>query len=385
MKIPIKSILSASLISSLLMATHSYADSKFKDTTNHWVETSGTLNWANSKNIVSGYNDGTFRPNNSVTEAEFLTVLLKTYNVNTRAIGTVKHWADGSYQAASDYNFPVHGKNNYNIRNTAITRTEVAELIAASQGVNFTRDEAIKFLLVNNLASGKTAKTVAGFAGNDTLTRAESLAFIKNVAEHGLVALETRPHLANDPGGLDEQYNALVRFVGSNSTSTVSTPIYVTSTAVVMPTFTDANEARKWIDRQDDATKLKIASDTGRPTLKYLKQSEINYRVKQVLTLSRKTAVVNGKIRVYLPTDVPSNLAITVNQLNSGEIKVYKVGDATIPSYIDLKYTPNWAIDFVISLVIDGEIAGPIVQSTYGDIPYAASADILINGVDFSK
>jgi hypothetical protein len=117
-----------------------------------------------------------------------------------------------------------------------------------------------------------------------------------------------------------------------------------------MPKFTDADEARQWIDRQDEATKLKIAADMGSSDLKYVKQSELSSRVKQVLTLSRKSEVVNGKIRVYLPTDLPSNLAITVNQLISGETKVYKLGDGTIPSYIDLNYTSNWEIDFVISL-----------------------------------
>lgn len=380
MKIHIKSILTATLISSFLITNHhSYADSKFNDTANHWVETSGVLSWAESKNMVSGYNDGTFRPNNRATEAEFLTLMLKGYNINTIAPTNAKHWADGSYEVAANGNLPVHGQTNFNIRNNTITRTEAAELITASQGVNYTGDEAIKFLLVNNLSSGKTSKTVAGFAGSDKLTRAESLAFIKNVLEHGSTTLQPRPYSSNDPSGIDEQYNALVGFVG------VSSPSYITSTGVTMPKFTDADEARQWIDRQDEATKLKIAADMGSSDLKYVKQSELSSRVKQVLTLSRKSEVVNGKIRVYLPNDLPSNLAITVNQLISGETKVYKVGDGTIPSYIDLNYTSNWAIDFVISLVIDGRIGGPIVESTYGDVPYVASSDILINGVDFAK
>ena len=379
MKIHTKSILSATLILSFLITNHSYADSKFKDTANHWVETSGVLGWAESKKMVSGYNDGTFRPNNSVTEAEFLTLMLKGYNVNPTAPANAKHWADGSYEVAGNDNLPVHGQTNFNIRNNTITRTVAAELIAASQGVHYTGDEAIKFLLVNNLSSGKTSKTVAGFVGNDKLTRAESLAFIKNALEHGSTTLQPRPYSLSDPSGVDEQYNALVGFVG------VSSPSYITSTGVTMPKFTDADEARHWIDRQDEATKLKIAADMGSSDLKYVKQSELSSRVKQVLTLSRKTVVVDGKIRVYLPTDLPPNLAIIVNQLNSGEMKVYKGGASTIPSYIDLIYTSNWTIDFAISLVIDGRIGGPIVESTYGDVPYVASSDIFINGVDFAK
>lgn len=62
------------LLITLLVTTSSFA-AVFNDINNHWAQTS-ILN-AYHNNFVSGYSDGTFKPNNTITRAEFITVLTK--------------------------------------------------------------------------------------------------------------------------------------------------------------------------------------------------------------------------------------------------------------------------------------------------------------------
>ncbi len=47
----------------------------FKDTNRHWGALA--IEWAAGQGIVDGYEDGTFRPDNIVSEPEFLAMLLR--------------------------------------------------------------------------------------------------------------------------------------------------------------------------------------------------------------------------------------------------------------------------------------------------------------------
>lgn len=143
----------------------------FKDITDkHWAFQS--IKWAVGNKIVSGYSDGTFKPNKEVTEAEFLTMLLNTYKVQLPSGHT---WPEAQYIKAKELNYPVLGEEQ---KNSAIIREKVAELVTAVNGKDYSGKQAIQYLLMNGLANGKTAKSINGFAGNDTLTRAEAVQFL---------------------------------------------------------------------------------------------------------------------------------------------------------------------------------------------------------------
>jgi uncharacterized protein YkwD len=64
---------------------------------------------------------------------------------------------------------------------TPFQRGQAARLLAASQGKNLDETEAVRYLLDNGLAQGKTSSTVEGFQPSDTLTRAEAVQFIRNL------------------------------------------------------------------------------------------------------------------------------------------------------------------------------------------------------------
>lgn len=78
------------------------------DTQNHWA--SQNINSLMSRSVIGGYPDGTFRPENTITRAEFSAILAKALQLNA-ATGyssfndvPAGHWAAGAINAAKNAN-----------------------------------------------------------------------------------------------------------------------------------------------------------------------------------------------------------------------------------------------------------------------------------------
>jgi len=152
----------------------------FVDIDGHWAQKD--IEWAYELNMVSGTSPGIFSPEAKTTEGQFLKMLLVAMNGVTEQ-PVSKPWTQKYYAYAAANNYPLEEINS----DKPITRQAVAELIAATQGVNASGDKAIQYLLDHKLSKGKTSATVAGYHGGDNLTRAEAVRFIRNVlsaAEH---------------------------------------------------------------------------------------------------------------------------------------------------------------------------------------------------------
>jgi len=170
----------------------------FKDMTNsHWAYDS-TL-WAQAEGMISGYPGGTFKPNKEVSEAEFLAMLVRVMDVAGEVKPNAgKDWSDPYYTKAKAVNYPVTGK-----RTESITRTKVAELVSSTRGVNYSGQQAIQYILGNKLSIGKTAASIEGYKGNDKLTRAEAVQFLRNVIDRvDVIGLMERPAQPSNPAEL---------------------------------------------------------------------------------------------------------------------------------------------------------------------------------------
>ncbi|MFC5449062.1 S-layer homology domain-containing protein [Paenibacillus aestuarii] len=164
----------------------------FSDMKEHWA--AETIHWAVEQNIVDGYEDGTFKPDQNVTEAEFITMLLRAYHTDfTKVEGLDTSWSGKQYKVAQQLNFPIKGLSDPNLRNQIIDRLQVAEIIAGADGVNFTGDAAIQYLLGKGFSSGKINATVEGYMGSDHLTRSEAIQFIRNLLNKNVKELHVRP------------------------------------------------------------------------------------------------------------------------------------------------------------------------------------------------
>ncbi|MEJ8303929.1 S-layer homology domain-containing protein, partial [Saccharibacillus sacchari] len=145
-----------------------------------------TVAWGFERGLVKGYTDGQFKPGATVTESEFLAMLIRAFepNVKNSTSGT---WSNTYYARAKQLGLPTKGATSKTSRSQTITRVQVAEMLASANGQSYTGNQAIQYLLSTGIASGssKTTKTVASFKGNASLTRAEALQFIKNLTEKG--------------------------------------------------------------------------------------------------------------------------------------------------------------------------------------------------------
>ncbi|MDF2659082.1 MAG: hypothetical protein K0Q94_1873, partial [Paenibacillus sp.] len=61
----------------LLLQVSAAEASVFSDVTTHWGRAS--IEWAVKQGVVDGFADGTFQPDKLVSEAEFVTMLLRAY------------------------------------------------------------------------------------------------------------------------------------------------------------------------------------------------------------------------------------------------------------------------------------------------------------------
>lgn len=158
---------------------------------------------AYKKKIVNGYENGSFKPENHVTAAEFLTMLARSYEKHEEI--SKQSYPTGTLNYFKTLNFP-HTSNP----DKKLTRVEVAEIIASIHGQHLNGDDAIKYVLLNGLAKGySNTISVVNYQGQNNLTRAQAVKFIDNV----IVAspskeLHYRPEETSDASQIDADYKA---------------------------------------------------------------------------------------------------------------------------------------------------------------------------------
>jgi uncharacterized protein YkwD len=170
------SIFLASIAS--LTAVQAAGPIKFSDSARHWGAES--IDWAVQNGVVDGYPDGTFRPDQTVSESEFLAMLLRAYpEVKLPAAAAGSAWDKPYYDVAAAQNWPVLPANN----RAQFNRGHVALIIASTQKGTLSLTDAISYLLNQGLSKGKTAATVEGYLAGDKLSRAEAVQFILNLKQ----------------------------------------------------------------------------------------------------------------------------------------------------------------------------------------------------------
>ncbi|HPY56602.1 MAG TPA: S-layer homology domain-containing protein, partial [Sedimentibacter sp.] len=203
-----KKLLLLIIIFIVLSIKPALARTVFYDTFNHWAESD--INFAsNTINVFKGYGDFTFRPENNITRAEFITILSRTaykYNLMKEIYTgdlsyrdmSMKHWSYTFIISMNEYlktnKFTLQdifpGSNFYPDR--AITREESAALIAAfckdaiydnplrfsdvTTGNKYYNE--IQRLCNSGILVGYEDNT---FRGNTNITRAEAASLIKRV------------------------------------------------------------------------------------------------------------------------------------------------------------------------------------------------------------
>lgn len=175
----------------------------FTDIAEHWAK-SAILSAAGMK-LVSGYPDGTFKPNAAITRAEFTVILanaLKLEGAGSAAAFTdeakIGGWAKQAIANAVEAGI-VSGYADGSIRpNARITRAEMASMIAralklsveASATTGFADDKDIPKWAIGAIEAVRKLGIVNGrsdnkFVPNGTATRAEAVTLLVRILEPG--------------------------------------------------------------------------------------------------------------------------------------------------------------------------------------------------------
>ena len=177
----------------------------FKDTGDSWAKT--YISWCSDNGIISGYNDGSFKPNKKITRAEFATMLAKSIKKEAATIVDVNY---EDVKPKDWYYAPVRKLVSFGILdnkgkfypNQLITRELAVEWLSSTiefktklSLVNNYIDEkdivntdAFEKLLELNILSGYPNKTLRP---KNLITRAEAAklfyTYISTVKEQGLL------------------------------------------------------------------------------------------------------------------------------------------------------------------------------------------------------
>ena len=174
--------------------TTSTGSQKFNDTNGHWAISS--INQLVALGAINGYPDGSFKPDNTISRAEFAAVVVKAFSLNQQGNitfqDTVKHWARNHIAAAvasgvaRGYNAGTFGPNDTDTREQmAVMIVTAAGLEGAVGEVNFKDSADISVWAREAIATMTREGLMQGYSDNTILpqkyaTRGEAGTLIMN-------------------------------------------------------------------------------------------------------------------------------------------------------------------------------------------------------------
>ncbi|WP_027414808.1 S-layer homology domain-containing protein [Aneurinibacillus terranovensis] len=281
----------------------------------HWAWKNHTIQWALSNHIISGYPDGTFKPNNNVTEEEFLSMLLHFFPNANDALAKLGSSADSAttpdelYQAAKQFHLPVSGDATADLRSKAITRGEVARLLAAANGKNYNTEGAIAYLYDKGISKGKTKKTIDGYDSEGSITRVECIQLLKVMHDKGLDA-----HMEISPSV--EEINPDVALYKTTSIESIQQ---------------NMEQAKQFYSP---------SPEDG------ISQSTLDFWADQLYSLAKKSGAFNDKVRIYLP-QVQDNQSIVYHVITDKWYEGEEKGKAA-PGYIEFPLANKWNFELIV-------------------------------------
>lgn len=198
-----KKLISLLLVFALFSTTLVYGEeSTIKDIGNHWGK--GYITQLIDRGGITGYTDGTFRPDNTITTAEFMTIAVRSALNGNVAESNGGHWASGIFESAreegvlllndfpqSTWDKPI---NRYDMAYILVRVTEnikgeeavstsgVANIMSDNKAVSQTRyQHYVEQAFMKGLITGKTKD--GKFDGIANGTRAEAATMVVRMLE----------------------------------------------------------------------------------------------------------------------------------------------------------------------------------------------------------
>lgn len=207
-----KRFLAAALAGTLAMTSVSAA---FTDTQNHWAA-DAIAKWSEEYQIIQGYEDGTFRPDNSITRGAFAGILDRFLKFQTQAPAETFTDTAGTYWESAILKLNAAGiylgNNGKALPGDTITRQQAVTMIARAFGVDAATD-TLSYLDAEQFAEyarGPVAEmTARGYITDSPdgvfrplapITRAEIVSILNNMIQ--VLVQETAEYSADVDGTL---------------------------------------------------------------------------------------------------------------------------------------------------------------------------------------
>ena len=136
------------IISILMILGFSTVSLAYTDTEGHWA--SDVIDELSNKKIINGYSDGTFKPDNSVTRAEFIAIVNRMLGLTTESSKYIpdisrQDWFYSDIRKAVEAGILKGNEEGYVRPNDTITREEAVVILARAFKVTQAPSTGIKF------------------------------------------------------------------------------------------------------------------------------------------------------------------------------------------------------------------------------------------------
>lgn len=203
-------------ISVYLYVPHQVQGQAFEDVPeNFWAYQE--IEWGASKGYIKG-NNGKFKPNDYLTEAQFVSILIQYFEQKDIEPVTNKHWAENHYKRLGEYNLPLKGYSNDDVKNGKVTRGTVAKVLASAlSGEILTEKQSVQFMFDNGISTGRNGvKTLESYGPDEFFTRAQASTIFKRMADGQLVDLKKAIEKEKTKQEIVNMFNATkATFVGN--------------------------------------------------------------------------------------------------------------------------------------------------------------------------
>ena len=155
----------------------------FSDTQTHWAKE--YIEWGAYEEILNGYEDNTFRPDENVKVNEFLKIMVEASRYKKEHVGN--RWPDWYIATAKKYNWI--DENQFESYEKNITRDEAVKIISKYINLKTVNKSTIRLKDLNKNNKENVLKLISlgvisgyednTFKGDKTITRAEAIKIIK--------------------------------------------------------------------------------------------------------------------------------------------------------------------------------------------------------------
>lgn len=171
-------------ISSISIQTPASASTFFNDvSSSHYAF--DAIKWAKQVELIGGYPDGSFKPNQNVSEQQFARMLATYFDLEETEDELLKNTpiekeSDIIYNNLATYSVPLNGYFDNTLRGRDVTRGVVAQALGYLVDGQTTLEGSISFLVDSYISTGQNDKyedrdIVKYFGAENTLTRAQAV------------------------------------------------------------------------------------------------------------------------------------------------------------------------------------------------------------------